>query len=137
MTGRKWEARGPTEEWDLAHVCKRKLGPVGVGKLDHLSEDAAEGPHVNSLVVIFLVKDYLRSAVPSGGHVRGHASTAAMLLDACAREAEVAYQDVAVLVDEHVCWLEVPVDHSSGMQVVDAAKNVVEDSLEMLVIEGE
>lgn len=45
------------------------------------------------------------------------------------------YLEVTSGIDEHVCWLEISVDHPRGVHVVQAAQDLVQEELEVRLLQ--
>ena len=85
--------------------------------LDELGEDATDGPHVDAKGVLSLSQQDFWGSVPQSLNLMcegfdgdGEGSC----------EAEIANFDIAFLVNEQILWLQIPVDDSFGMTVVNA-----------------
>ena len=68
LAGRKREARVAWEQKPVLYVL------FGLGAVQHLREDAAKRPHVDTCIVVLLHHDDFRRSVPSGGDVVGQAA---------------------------------------------------------------
>lgn len=73
--------------------------------LEHFRKDASSAPYVHLNVILLPCEHNFWRPVVSGGNVSRH------LRILYASETEVAYLQIAILVDEDVARLEVPVDH--------------------------
>ena len=104
------------------HVVASGEERLAVGELH---EDAADGPDVDGGGVVGGVEQQLRGAVPPCHHVLRHH----VALGGGARQPEVADLEVAVGVQQQVAGLEVPVDHVGGVDVLEPAKDLVQEVL--------
>lgn len=95
------------DDLELVHVCQR-LRTVLAGKqraaLEHLREDAAGAPDIDSDVVLLPGEHDLWRAVVPRGHIARHLG----VLNT--RKAEVADLEVAVFIDQDVARFLVSVD---------------------------
>jgi len=72
---------------------------------------------------------YLRSAVPSCGHIVGHGGHFALELGVVdAGEAKVANLQIAVAVDQQVARLHIPMDHVGSVQVLEPAQDLTQSN---------
>ena len=88
---------------------------------DHLGEDAADGPHVNSERVLLGTKQDFRSTVPQSDHFMS------VGLDRHGKgtgESKVSNLEVALHVNKNVSGLQVAVDDTPAVAVVDATKQL-------------
>lgn len=83
--------------------------------LEHLGKDASGTPDVNFDVVLLPGKHDLGRAVVSGRHIARHLR----VLDP--RKAEVAYFEIAVLVDQNVAGLQVSVNDTRRVNVLQSS----------------
>ena len=83
--------------------------------LNHLRENAGCAPDVHLHVVLLPCKHDLGGAVVSCRNVAGH------LRILNTGKTEIADLEVAVVVDEEVLWLQVPVDNPCGVDVFQPA----------------
>lgn len=110
------------DEAHLVHVVASGEERLAV---DELHEDAANGPDVDGGGVVGGVEQQLGRAVPPGHHVLRHH----VALGGGARQPEVADLEVAVGVQQQVAGLEVAVDHVGGVDVLEPAKDLVQEVL--------
>ena len=80
--------------------------------LQHLCEDASCAPDINFNIILLPCEHNLRRSVVSCGHISGHLG----ILDT--REAEIADLQVAIFIDEDVAWLEISVDDTCRVDVL-------------------
>ena len=102
----------------------------------HLTNHAPETPYISRLRVLLGPEQDLRSSVPPGGDVvseDGH-GLILLILDR-PDEPEVADLGEAILVNEDIGGLDVPVDELSGVQVVQGLGGLVDDVATVLVAE--
>ena len=83
--------------------------------LEHLSKDAACAPDVHFNIVFLPCKHDLGGAVVSGRNVSGH------LRVLNSSKAEIADLEVAILVDEDVARLEVSVNDTSAVDILQTS----------------
>lgn len=98
--------------------------------LDHLGQNAPDGPEVHLGVVLLPRQHDLRRSVVPRGHVAGHLG----VLDS--GQAEVADLEVTVLVDQDVQRLQVTVDHARRVHVLEASQDLVREVLDELFLQG-
>lgn len=137
-----WNARGPTLlKWEVCgatHVFARdgvddiigwgteKLGDDGElvdmvlsGEqglaFQHLSENASGAPDIHLNIVLLPSKHNLGCSVVPRRHVASHL----WVLDA--GESKVAYLEIAVLVYENVGWLQVSVNNTGRVDILEAS----------------
>ena len=83
--------------------------------LQHLRKDASSTPNINFYVVFLPCEhDFWRSVVPRrdiARHLR--------VLDTC--KTEVADFEVAIFVDEYIAWLEVAMDDTGRVHILQPA----------------
>ena len=96
--------------------------------LQHLGEDTSCRPDVDLDVVLLPCKHDLWRSVVSRRNVTGH------LWVLNARKTEIANLQVAVLVDEDVGWLEIAVDDTGGVDILQSAENLVQEVLYELLL---
>lgn len=99
---------------------------------DHLRDDAADAPHVELVGLLLGVEDDLWGAVPPRHDLLGQLIISREWVEG-ARQAEVAYLQVTVLVDEDVGWFDVAVDNPRTVHVEGAAQDLVGEVLDVLV----
>jgi len=101
----------------------------------HLSQDASNGPDINSLGVLLEGQHDLWSAVPASGDVLGHETR--VVLSRCGRacKTEVADLKIAVGVQEEVGWLEIAVENIGGVHGLQCAKGLVDEVLAVVIRE--
>ena len=92
------------------------------------------GCRADLVAVVLGEHDELRGAVPARDDVLRHVLV--LELVAHAREAEVADGQVALAVHEDVVGLEVAVEDVGGVEVLEAAKELVHECLDVHVGEG-
>mmetsp|Transcript_7259 Transcript_7259/g.24722 ORF Transcript_7259/g.24722 Transcript_7259/m.24722 type:complete len:287 (-) Transcript_7259:286-1146(-) len=102
---------------------------------EELGEDAAHAPHVDGLIVRIVLHQELRRPVPPGDHVLGQLVLLRVVVHP-AREAKVADFEVAVLIDEQVAGLEVPVQHARRVDALEAPEHLVHKVLDVVVRQG-
>mmetsp|Transcript_4013 Transcript_4013/g.8614 ORF Transcript_4013/g.8614 Transcript_4013/m.8614 type:complete len:213 (-) Transcript_4013:606-1244(-) len=101
---------------------------------EHLGENAADGPRVDRHRVRLVLHQQLGRAIPARHHVLGESHVLGIgAWGHRPRQPEVADLEVAVLVHEQVARLEIAVEHVRRVHSVDAAQNLVEKVLEVLV----
>lgn len=83
--------------------------------LEHLGKYASCAPDVDLYVVLLPCEHNLRRAVVSSRHVSRHLG----VLDSS--QTKIANFQVTVLIDQNIAWLQVPVNHSGGMNIFEAA----------------
>mmetsp|Transcript_53348 Transcript_53348/g.108529 ORF Transcript_53348/g.108529 Transcript_53348/m.108529 type:complete len:356 (+) Transcript_53348:57-1124(+) len=92
----------------------------------HLAQDAAQGPHVDTLVVARGAQQDLRCTVPTRGDVvRQHGAASGGRLGQRTAQAEVTQLHVAVGVEEQVGGLDVPVEQLCSVHVVQRLQQLV------------
>lgn len=79
--------------------------------LQHLGEDTACAPDIDLHVILLPGEHDLGGAVISRGHIAGHLR----VLDS--GQTEVADLQIAVFINEDVAGLQVPVDHTGGVDI--------------------
>jgi hypothetical protein len=96
----------------------------------HFGQHAPHAPDIDGAAVLPGAEQDLRRAIPPGGDVLREdvLGVFGSVIDG-ADESEVAEFGLAVLVDEHVGRLDVAVDESSRVQVVQRLGHLVEDVL--------
>ena len=101
--------------------------------VEHLGEYAADAPHVYGLVVALRVEHDLGRAIPARRHVLGEKTGVVVVRIGDARQAEVAYLQVAVGVEQQVARLEVAMQHICRVNELEAAKYLIEEVAHVLV----
>ena len=81
----------------------------------HFCKDAACAPYINLDVVLLPGEHNLRSTVVSRRNIASHLR----VLDAC--ETEVAYLQIAVLIDQDIRGLQIPMNDSSRMDIFQSS----------------
>ena len=97
--------------------------------LQHLGEDTSRRPDVNLDIVLLPCKHDLWRSVVSRRNITSH------LWVLNAGKAEIANLQVAVLVDKDVGWLEIAVDDTGGVDILQSAENLVQEVLYELLLE--
>lgn len=85
----------------------------------HLREDATRTPDIHLHIVLLPGEHNLGSPVVSCRHVAGHLR----VLDAS--QAEITDLQIAVFINEDVAGLQVPVDHTGGMDIFQSTLRTV------------
>ena len=97
---------------DHLHLVEVVLAGEDGRAPDQLREDAADGPHVDLLVVVLLAEDDFGRAIPPGHHVFGEGvgelGVAISELFYAPSQPEIANFQVTVSIDEQVAGLNVP-----------------------------
>ena len=96
----------------------------------HLADETPQRPYVNFLAVIFAAQQQFGRPIPPRGDIIGHNNqllVGGLLLEP--HESEVAKFGLAVLINEDVGRLEVPVDEVGVVEVEDGFGNLVDDEL--------
>jgi len=102
-----------------------------------LSQDTPDRPDIDGARVLLLREDDFGGAVPARGDVvgelrrRGHE-----VGDVGAGEAEIADFQVAVAVNQQVARFQVPVQDTCGVQVLQAAEDLIGEESDVLFGEG-
>lgn len=95
---------------------------------EHLCKDASCTPHVNSHVVFLPGEHDLGGTVVTCADVAGHLR----VLDT--GETEIADLEIAVLVDENVAGLQVTVDYTCRVHVLETSEDLVQEILDELLL---
>lgn len=90
--------------------------------LQHFCKNAASTPDINLHVVFLPSKHDFRRSVVSGRNVSGHLG----ILDT--GQAEVANLKIAVFVDEDIAGLQVAMNDTGGVDVLEAALHLKSDN---------
>lgn len=76
----------------------------------------------------------LWGSVPSRGYIFSHVASILLGVDGEATsQAEIADLELAVCVDQQVSWLKVTMQHVRRVDIFQAAKNLVDEGLEVSV----
>ena len=94
----------------------------------HLSEDAANGPHVDTSGVLATTEQNLGRAVPESDDF---VSVGAERDTKSASQTKIGQLQVALLVDEQVLWLEVAVQDAVGVAVARALEELESELLDL------
>mmetsp|Transcript_28317 Transcript_28317/g.83162 ORF Transcript_28317/g.83162 Transcript_28317/m.83162 type:complete len:375 (-) Transcript_28317:10-1134(-) len=121
------DVRDEVELVDVVLTWEERLPP------EELCKDAPHRPHVDGLRVLLPRQHDFRCPVPPRGHVLRHEPRVVLFGVCHAREAEVTHLEVAVAVEEEVGRLQVPVEHVCRVDVFEAAKDLVEEVLAVVV----
>ena len=116
---------------DLVHLLERIGGQEHDLAVEELAVDAADTPHVDGEVVVLGAEEELGRAVVLRDDLLGHVAVLVELDDS--GQAEVAYLEQAVAVDEQVAGLDVAVDDARRVEVLDAAQYLVEEELDVVL----
>lgn len=81
--------------------------------LQHLGEYASRAPNVNLYIVLLPREHNLRRTIVPRGNISRH------LRILNSSEPKIANLQIAILVDQNVAWLQVPMDHSSGVNIFE------------------
>jgi hypothetical protein len=84
----------------------------------HFSKDAPCTSNVNLFVIALPRKDDLRGPVTAGWNVARHVG----FLNS--RQPKIANLDVAIFIDQNVPWRKVTVNHTSRMNILQAALSI-------------
>mmetsp|Transcript_47145 Transcript_47145/g.123707 ORF Transcript_47145/g.123707 Transcript_47145/m.123707 type:complete len:274 (-) Transcript_47145:40-861(-) len=98
----------------------------------HLSDDAPHRPHVDRTRVRGGSEQDLRGAVPTGGHVvrqRGRGLIHRLDLVQRARKPKVSNLEDAVLIEQQIRRLQVPMQHAGGVAVLEGLQRLVDNEL--------
>lgn len=115
---------------DLEDLVNLRISTEKGLLLHKLSEDAANGPDVDSQTVLLLSQQHFRCTVPESfdfvserldGETEG------------ASESKISDFEGACLVNEKVLGLEVPVDDPAGVAVVESVAELEEEELDLVV----
>lgn len=98
--------------------------------LEHLGENTASRPDVDSNIVLLPGEHDLRGTIVTSGDVSGHLG----VLDTS--QAKVTDFEITVLIDENVGRLEVTMNDAGGVDILETAKNLVEEILDELLLQG-
>jgi len=134
MFGRDGEALSTLEQSDV--ICIGWYISVLKEHSEHFWDDAPNTPHVRFLIVLFLTKDYFRRTVAASEAVwrLGPPRFAVIFFGRqWSGHAKVAQLDTAVLRNENVAWLEVPVDDLRWVQEMQTKQQIIKDCDNLLL----
>lgn len=99
--------------------------------LDHFSEDATDGPDVNTERVLLLAQENFRGSIPESFDFVGQS------LDGDTKSSgktEISELDGTILVDQKILGLQVSVNDSSRVAVVDTLEDLIQIRLNRIKI---
>lgn len=122
--------RGAVELEDLEYLIDFAVSAEKRLLFSQFSEDASHSPDINSQAVLFLSQEDFRGTIPKGLDLMGEG------LDgetegAC--ESEICDFEGAGLIDEKILGFKVSVDDATGVAVVDAVAELVEEQFDLIL----
>lgn len=100
---------------------------------EHLCQDAAHRPHVDSLSVLLERQHDLRRSVPTSCDVFGHETRVVLLRSSGTRQTKVAHLEIAISVEKQVGGLQVSVKHIGGVHGLQRPQGLVDEVLAVIV----
>lgn len=126
--------QGAQESHEALHLFGEVFLPEEHFPQVKFSEDAAGRPHIylGGVVLRLVLEQEFRGAEPAGDHVRRQVvgGVDALVLDG--GQAEVADPQLALLIDQQVLRLDVPVDDTCRVDVLEPAGQLVHEELFVL-----
>mmetsp|Transcript_54149 Transcript_54149/g.144737 ORF Transcript_54149/g.144737 Transcript_54149/m.144737 type:complete len:262 (-) Transcript_54149:276-1061(-) len=98
---------------------------------EHLRENAPDRPDINCHGVVAPRTQHFWRTIPARAHVFRHGKLVLTLLDPC--KSKVANFQVAVRVDQQISRLQVPMDDLCRMDVLQAAHDLVQEELAVVI----
>jgi len=122
---------------DLLHLLVFVLGRQKGFAGDEFSQDAPHRPDVDFACILLLRQNDFRSSIPTSRDVVCHLSRLSkQVRDVRSGQAEVAYFQVTITVDQQVARLEISVKNARRVEVLKATQDLVEEELDVLFRQG-
>ncbi len=99
----------------------------------HLSQDTANRPHINSFGVFLESQHNLRSSVPTSCDVFRHEARVIFLGSSRASQTKIADLEIAICIEKQVGWLEISVKNVGGVHSLESAEGLVDEILAMVI----
>lgn len=101
---------------------------------EEFSENTTNRPYVDGFGVTLEAQHDFRSTVPSRSNVFGHVAGIFFRIHGeTSGKTKITDLEFAISVDEEISWLQISVEHIGGVNVLETAKNLVDEGLEMRV----
>mmetsp|Transcript_84442 Transcript_84442/g.225631 ORF Transcript_84442/g.225631 Transcript_84442/m.225631 type:complete len:216 (-) Transcript_84442:51-698(-) len=118
---------------DFSNLIQMVLAREKGAAPNHLTQDTPYRPDIDGLAVAVIQDDFRRS-VPPGHHIISQ-SQVLLIVRKPSCKSKITNLQVTVLVHQDVRGLQIPVNHVGRVQVLQPAKDLVDEILEMLVAE--
>jgi hypothetical protein len=115
--------------WGTLTILSREQGFA----TQHLSQDTADGPHINSFGVLLESQHNLRGSVPTSRDIFGHEARIIFLGSSRASQTKIADLEIAIGIKKQVGRLEISVKNVGGVHSLERAEGLVDEILAMVI----
>ncbi len=97
------------------------LSPKNRLSIDHLCNNATNGPNINRLVIVISSKNQFWRPIPSGSNIIGHFS----IVWYVSGKSKIAYFNNIRFTDQYILWFNISVNDIERMHVCDSFEHLV------------